>query len=110
MHFSLLCFLSVQIINLLGAALENPVKQNEENTEQKVECCVVESIALSGDRELISSGIVLTTPQWQKFKELYCSSGLQKHAHKGWSYLKQVFFITLLSEATEQPFIILLCK
>ncbi|XP_040558862.1 L-seryl-tRNA(Sec) kinase isoform X4 [Gallus gallus] len=25
----------VQIINLLGAALENPVKQNEENTEQK---------------------------------------------------------------------------
>jgi len=54
MHFSLLCFLSVQIINLLGAALENPVKQNEENTAQKVECCVVESIALSGDRELIS--------------------------------------------------------
>lgn len=63
MHFSILCFLSVQIINLLGAALQNPVKQNKEDTEQKVECCVLKSIGLSDDRELISSGVVLTTPQ-----------------------------------------------
>lgn len=35
MFFSIFFFLSAQIINLLATALENPVKQNEENTEQK---------------------------------------------------------------------------
>lgn len=36
MVYSVVCFLSEQIMNLLATALENPERPNEEDTEQKV--------------------------------------------------------------------------
>lgn len=36
MVYSVVCFLSEQIMNLLVTALENPERPNEEDTEQKV--------------------------------------------------------------------------
>lgn len=51
MFFSIFFFLSAQIIDLLATALENPVKQNEENTEQKVEVLVLKVTPLSDDSE-----------------------------------------------------------